>query len=93
MSKWTEVRDSVVDALKVDSVGKNLKNEFVTWLTQEGIAFLQAAADRVIEECKKDAPTETGWCKIRDAFVVPAALNIGLYVLKIVLEKASAENA
>ena len=38
-----------------------------------GIALLEAAADRIIEECKADAPNETGWCKIRDAFVVPAA--------------------
>lgn len=56
-----------------------------------GIALLEAAADRIIDECKKDAPQETGWCKIRDAFVVPAAINIGLYVLKVVLEKAAAE--
>lgn len=47
--------------------------------------------DRVIAECKADAPTKTGWCKIRDAFVVPAAINIGMYVLKVVLEKAAAE--
>ena len=91
MSKWTDVRDAVVDALKVDEVGKNLKGNFIDWLTKEGIALLEAAADRVIEECKTDAPKETGWCKIRDAFVVPAAINIGLYVLKVVLEKAAAE--
>lgn len=91
MSKWTNVRDAVVDALKVDEVGKNLKGNFITWLTAEGIALLEAAADRVIEECKADAPNEKGWCKIRDAFVVPAAINIGLYVLKVVLEKAAAE--
>ena len=93
MSKWTDVRDSVVEALQVDAVGKNLKGSFISWLTQEGIAFLEAAAERIIKECKEDAPQETGWCKIRDAFVVPAAINIGLYVLKVVLEKAAAENA
>ena len=91
MSKWTEIRDTVVDALKVEEVGKNLKGNFIDWLTKEGIALLEAAADRVIEECKTDAPKETGWCKIRDAFVVPAAINIGLYVLKVVLEMAAAE--
>ena len=53
--------------------------------------MLEAAADRIIDECKKDAPQETGWCKIRDAFAVPVAINIGLYVLKVVLEKAAAE--
>ena len=91
MSEWTEIRDTVVDALKVEEVGKNLKGNFIDWLTKEGISLLEAAADRVIEECKTDAPKETGWCKIRDAFVVPAAINIGLYVLKVVLEKAAAE--
>lgn len=91
MSKWTEIRDAVVEALQVEAVGKNLKEEFIKWLTNEGIALLQAAADRVIAECKADAPTETSWCKIRDAFVVPAAINIGMYVLKVVLEKSAAE--
>ena len=91
MSKWTDIRDTVVEALQVDAVGKNLKDNFITWLTQEGIALLEAAADRIIEECKTDAPNETGWCKIRDAFVVPAALNIGIYILKVVLEKAAVE--
>ena len=91
MSKWTEIRDTVVEALQVDAVGKNLKDNFINWLAQEGIALLEAAANRIIEECKTDAPNETGWCKIRDAFVVPAALNIGIYILKVVLEKAAAE--
>ncbi len=92
MSKWTGLRDTVVDALKADEVGKSLKERFINWLTTEGIALLEAAAERIIDECKKDAPQETGWCKIRDAFVVPAAINIGLYVLKVVLEKAAAES-
>ena len=91
MSKWTDIRDTVVEALQVDAVGKNLKDNFITWLTQEGIALLEAVANRIIEECKTDAPNETGWCKIRDAFVVPATINIGMYVLKVVLEKAAAE--
>lgn len=91
MSKWTDIRDTVVDALQVEAVGRNLKDEFIKWLTNEGIALLEAAANRIIEECKTDAPNETGWCKIRDAFVLPAALNIGIYILKVVLEKAAAE--
>ena len=91
MSKWTDIRDTVVEALQVDAVGKNLKDNFITWLTQEGIALVEAVANRIIEECKTDAPNETGWCKIRDAFVVPATINIGMYVLKVVLEKAAAE--
>lgn len=39
MSKWTEIRDTVVEALQVEAVGKNLKDEFIKWLTNEGIAL------------------------------------------------------
>ncbi len=91
MSKWTDVRDSVVEALKVEAVGQSMKNDFITWLTGEGIEFAQAFTDRVIAECKADAPKETGWCKIRDGLVLPIALNIGMYILKTVLTKSAAE--
>ena len=35
MSKWTEVRDSLVEAMKLEDIGKNLKADFVTWLSGE----------------------------------------------------------
>ena len=92
MSDWTKIRDSIEDAIKLDAVGKTMKNDFVCWLGNEGIDFAQKFVDRIIDECKTDAPTETGWCKIRDAFVVPIVLNIAMYVLKMVLTKANAEN-
>ena len=91
MSKWVQIRDSIEDALKVDAVSTNMTADFVTWLGAEGTDFAQKAVDSINEECKKDAATETGWCKIRDAAVIPVTLNIGMYVLKLVLEKAAAE--
>ena len=91
MSKWVEVRDSLVEALKIEEVSKDLKNSFVTWLESEGVEFAQKFVDKIIEECKVDAPKETGWCRIRDAFVVPVALNLAMYILQFVLAKAAAE--
>ena len=91
MSKWTEIRDSIVEALKVEEVGKGLKSDFVNWLGSEGVEFAQKFVDSIIDECKADAPKESGWCKIRDAIVVPMALNIGMYLLKLTLDKAAAE--
>jgi hypothetical protein len=91
MSKWTEVRDSIVEALKVEEVGQDLKTRFVDWLGDEGIGFIQPIADAIVDECKKDAPTESGWCKIRDLFVVPVAVNLGMALLKLVIDKAKAE--
>lgn len=92
MSKWTEARDSLVEAMKLEDIGKNLKADFVTWLSGEGLDFAQEVINQVIAECKKDAPTESGWCKIRDTFVVPVALNVVMYVLRTVMVKAAQEN-
>ena len=91
MSDWTKIRDSIVEALKVEEVGSDLKNKFVGWLHDEGVAFAQKFVDKIVEECEKDAPNESGWCKIRDSLVVPTALNIAMYILKMVLDKAAAE--
>lgn len=91
MSEWVKIRDSIEETLKLEDVGKSLKKDFVGWLGQEGVEFAQKFVDKIIDECKRDAPKETGWCKARDTFVVPGSLTIGMYVLKLVLAKAAAE--
>lgn len=88
MSKWTEIRDTAVEALNAEGVGEDIKDKFIDWLVKEGMAFLQAVADKVVAQCKADAGSESGWCRIRDAFVIPAAISIGMYVLEMVVEKA-----
>lgn len=93
MSKWVEIRDSVLEALKLEEVGKGLKDKFVGWVSTEGVEFAQALVDEIKDECKADAPNESGWCRIRDTFVVPVALDIGMVLLKLILEKAAAEEA
>jgi hypothetical protein len=89
MIKWPEIRDSLIEAMHVKEVGNDLKNDFIKWLGTEGLDFVQAFVDEVIKECKEDAPTESGWCKIRDGVVLPVVLNVGMYVLKLVLEKSA----
>ncbi len=89
-SKWVQVRDSLLEAVKAEEVGKELKDNLVGWAENEGIEFVETFADGVIDECRKDAANETGWCKIRDAFVLPVAITGGVFVLKLVLTKAAA---
>lgn len=91
MSKWVDIRDSVLEALKLEEVGKGLKDKFVGWVSTEGVEFAQALVDEIKAECKADAPNESGWCRIRDTFVVPVALDIGMVLLKLIIEKAAAE--
>lgn len=92
-SKWVPIRDSILEALKLEEVGKDLKNRFVGWIGEEGADFAQAFVDKIKDECKKDAAQENGWCKIRDTFVVPLALDAGMFLLKMIVEKAAAEEA
>lgn len=91
MSKWTDIRDSVLEELRLEETGKGLKNRFVGWFANEGVEFAQAFVDEIKDECKRDAPEEKGWCKIRDTFVVPLALDAGMFLLKMIIEKAAAE--
>jgi hypothetical protein len=93
MSDWVKIRDSVLEALKLEEVGKGLKDKFVGWVSTEGVEFAQALVDEIKDECKADAPNESGWCRIRDTFVVPVALDIGMVLLKLIIEKAAAEEA
>lgn len=91
MSKWVEIRDMAVDALGLDEVGKTMKGNLNSWLMSEGMDVISVAADKVVDQCRKDAPEEKGWCRVRDSFVLPLAIQGGLTVLKVVIEKAAAE--
>lgn len=91
MSKWVEIRDTAVEALELEEVGQTLKGNLNNWLADEGLNVISDAADKVVEQCKKDATEETGWCKVRDAFILPLAIQGGLTVLKVVIQKAAAE--
>ena len=92
-SKWVPIRDSILEALKLEEVGKGLKNRVVGWMGREGVEFAQAFVDEIKDECKKDAPEEKGWCRIRDMFIVPLFLDGAMFLLKLILEKAAAEEA
>lgn len=89
MSEWVKFRDTAVEALGLDEVGKTMKGNLNNWLVSEGMDVISVAADKVIDQCKKDAPNEQGWCKVRDGFVLPLAIQGGLAVLKVVIEKAA----
>jgi len=89
-SAWVQVRDSLVEAMQVEEVGKELKDRFVDWAETEGIEFIETFANGVVDECRKDAENESGWCKIRDGVVLPAAITGGVFILKVVLSKAAA---
>lgn len=87
VSKWTDIRDGALDALKDGAldVVEDTKQEFLANFIEAGVPVVEAYADHFTDTVKAQAADEAGWCKIRDALVIPAAVKIGLYVGKQIL--------
>jgi hypothetical protein len=85
MSKWTEIRDSVLDKMNLDEVTEKGKQDFVKWLVETLLPIAEAYADKFIDQIKAQAESETGWCKARDMIVLPFVINGGLWLIKKVL--------
>jgi hypothetical protein len=92
MSKWTEIRDSIVSALKVDEVTEELKERVTQALIDEVFPAVEDAVDNFVDKVKAQAPSESGWCRIRDGIVLPVILQGLVYVCKVVLQKSLASN-
>ena len=93
MSKWTDVRDNVVDALHVDDVTEDVKQHVTATLLSEVMPVIENAVDNFCAATKEQAKTESGWCKIRDGVVLPLIMQGGVYVVKLVLSKTVAQTA
>ena len=93
MSKWTDVRDNVVDALHVSDVTEDVKQHVTATLLSEVMPVIENAVDNFCAATKEQAKTEAGWCKIRDGVVLPLIMQGGVYVVKLVLSKTVAQTA
>ena len=87
MSKWTEIRDNIVDALRVDDVTEQVKQNVTAAILKEVLPMIENAVDGFTATTKEQAKTEAGWCKIRDGIVLPLVMEGLVYVVKTVLEK------
>ena len=93
MSKWTDVRDNIVDTLHVDDVTEDVKQGVTRKILDEVIPVVESAVDAFCATTKEQAKTESGWCKIRDAIVLPLVLQGCVYVVKLVLSKTVSQTA
>lgn len=93
-SKWVTFRDSVIDSLKFDKVTDSMKDELVKWLLDVLLPMAKTAADDFVAQIKSQASSESGWCKIRDAVVLPFVIEGGLWLIELALNKVvPADNA
>ena len=86
MSKWTDFRDEVVKSVKLDAVTEQVKNNVMNAILAEGIPFVEATAQAFTAKLQEQARNETGWCMIRDRFIIPMAFSVGLFAVKNILE-------
>lgn len=91
MSKWTNVRDNIVDALHVDDVTEDVKQHVTSTILSEVMPVIENAVDSFCAATKEQSKTEAGWCKIRDGIVLPLVMQGGIYIIKLVLSKTVAQ--
>lgn len=93
MSKWTDVRDNIVDALHVDDVTEDVKQHVTSTILSEVVPVAENAVDSFCTTTKEQSKTEAGWCKIRDGIVLPLVMQGSIYIIKLVLSKTAAQTA
>lgn len=93
MSKWVEIRDAVVEAVKFDKVDEHMKSAFTRWLLAEILPVLKVAGEKFAAETKEQAKSESGWSKVRDMLLLPAAVEGGLWLIEQALTKTLTETA
>lgn len=93
MSKWTEMRDDIVESLQVEEVTEQAKQALTKQLVESILPAVKTAADGFTSKIKEQAKAEHGWCKIRDMLVLPLAINGLIYVVELVLNKTMEKTA
>ena len=93
MSKWTDVRDNIVDALHVEDITEDVKQHVTNTILSEIIPVIENAVDSFCTTIKEQSKSESGWCKIRDGVVLPLLMQGSVYVVKLVLSKTVAQTA
>ena len=90
MSKWTEIRDSIVNALHVDKVTEELKQRVTTAIINEVLPPIEDAVNKFVTTIQAQAKEERGWCYWRDAIVLPTVMQGVVWLVKMVLTKTLA---
>ena len=88
MSNWTEFRDAVLDAINVQEITEDVKQDFTRWILTNLLPALKLAADNFVAQVRAQAANESGWCKVRDLFVLPFVVEGGLWLIEKALTKS-----
>lgn len=87
MSKWTDIRDTIVDALNVDVVTEDMKIELTQSILTNAVPAVEAVADKFTAQIQEQSKSETGWNMLRDKIVLPLVINGAIWAVKFALSK------
>ena len=62
MSKWTDIRDTIVKEINVDQVTEEVKQRVTRTILNECIPAIEQAVDKSVTQIKEQAKDERGWC-------------------------------
>lgn len=91
MSKWTDIRDSIEQAVSGQQIDEHVKQDVMQKLYDVILPSLQKLGDGFVASVKAQSADESGWCKVRDAIVLPALIEGGLWLVEMVLKKSIEE--
>jgi hypothetical protein len=81
------VRDTILEALRIDTVTEEMKAGLTRWLLAEVLPAGKKAADDFCNQTKEQAKDEKSWCKVRDMIVLPFLVQGGVWLIEQALEK------
>ena len=93
MSKWTDIRDSIEDEIKISGVAEEVRKSVLSMLANEAIPAAETFLGKFVEGVKAEAEHESGWNKIRDAVVIPYGIQALTWLSKYVIERTMRETA
>lgn len=91
MSKWVEIRDAVEKEIQVSGVAEEVRKNILAVLANEAVPAVEAFLNKFADGVKAEAMNETGWNKVRDAVVIPYAIQGILWVSKYVINRTLTE--
>ena len=66
-------------------------NTFVKWLQAAGLPEVKAFAAEYLHALNEHGEEESGWCKFRDRFFLPAVINSALWLFETTLNRVAEE--
>ena len=93
MSEWTDIRDKIVDALDLDEVTEQVKQDLTRKLVYKVLPEVKVCVDKFVSKIREQATNENGWCRVRDGIVLPLVLNCTVWAVETILTKTITETA